>query len=117
MTPFGLTSLYSWDFIIWPGSRLMWRYPAARINSGAGLAVLVYIVVRIFSKMSGVYAATRWFNMDQGTCQYLPRCLLSQAGTTIGLTMLVAQQLPEVSDQILTVMLSAVIFLRSSLRH
>ena len=76
----------------------------------AGLAVVVYIVVRIFSKMSGVYAATRWFDMDQGTCQYLPRCLLSQAGTTIGLTMLVAQQLPEVSDQILTVMLSAVIF-------
>jgi len=76
----------------------------------AGLAVVAYIVVRIFSKMSGVYASTRWFNMDQGTCHYLSRCLLSQAGTTIGLTMLVAQQLPEVSDQILTVMLSAVIF-------
>jgi len=76
----------------------------------AGIAVAVYIGVRIFSKMSGVYASTRWFNMDQGTCRYLPRCLLSQAGTTIGLTMLVAQQLPEVSSQILTVMLSAVIF-------
>ncbi len=76
----------------------------------AGIAVVVYIAVRIFSKLSGVYATTRAFGMHEDTCRHLPYCLLSQAGTTLGLTMLVAQQLPEVSDQILTVMLSAVIF-------
>jgi Kef-type K+ transport system membrane component KefB len=76
----------------------------------AGLAVLVYVTVRTISKFSGVYIATRTMKMDRSVQKYLPRCLLSQAGTTIGLTMLTAQQLPEVSDTILTVMLSAVIF-------
>lgn len=76
----------------------------------AGIAVIVYIVVRTFSKLTGVYASTKVLGMEQSVCQNMPYCLLSQAGTTIGLTMLVAQQLPQVSDQILTVMLSAVIF-------
>jgi Kef-type K+ transport system membrane component KefB len=76
----------------------------------AGFTVIVYIVIRIFSKLTGVYTSTKVMGMEQSVCQNMPYCLLSQAGTTIGLTMLVAQQLPEVSDQILTVMLSAVIF-------
>lgn len=76
----------------------------------AGIAVIVYILVRTFGKLTGVYASTKALRMDQSVCRNMPYCLLSQAGTTIGLTMLVAQQLPEVSGQILTVMLSAVIF-------
>ena len=40
----------------------------------------------------------------------LQPALIPQAGTTLGLTMIVAQQLPQVSDEILTVMISAVIF-------
>lgn len=76
----------------------------------AGTAVMVYIVARMVSKFSGVYLAARVMKMDREVCTNLPQCLLSQAGTTLGLTMLVSQQLPEVSSQIVTVMISAIIF-------
>lgn len=76
----------------------------------AGIAVIIYIIVRIISKMSGVYLASKYMGMEREVCTHLPKCLLSQAGTTLGLTMLVAQQIPEVSSQILTVMISAIIF-------
>lgn len=76
----------------------------------AGLAVIIYIIARIISKFTGVYFACKRAKMKPEYCLYLPQCLLSQAGTTLGLTMLVAQQLPEVSAQILTVMISAIIF-------
>lgn len=76
----------------------------------AGIAVVVYIIGRLISKFTGAYYAAKISGMDQNISRYLPACLLSQAGTTIGLTMIVAQQLPTVGSNILTVMLSAVIF-------
>jgi diguanylate cyclase (GGDEF)-like protein len=76
----------------------------------AGVAVLVYIAARLISKFTGAYCAAKMSGMDQKVSRNLPACLLSQAGTTIGLTMIVAQQLPTVGSNILTVMLSAVIF-------
>lgn len=76
----------------------------------AGIAVVVYIMARVISKFTGVYWSAKLSGMEKKVYRNLPACLLSQAGTTIGLTMIVAQQLPEVSANILTVMLSAVIF-------
>jgi diguanylate cyclase (GGDEF)-like protein len=76
----------------------------------AGIAVLVYVAARLISKSTGAYCAAKMAGMDQKVYRNLPICLFSQAGTTLGLTMIVAQQLPTVSSNILTVMLSAVIF-------
>ena len=76
----------------------------------AGIAVVVYVAARLISKSTGAYCAAKMSGMDQKVYRNLPICLFSQAGTTIGLAMIVAQQLPTVSSNILTVMLSAVIF-------
>ncbi len=76
----------------------------------AGLAVVVYIVARIVAKLTGTRAYAKHVGLERDVYREMPKCLLSQAGTTLGLTMIVAQQLPQVSDEILTVMISAVIF-------
>lgn len=76
----------------------------------AGLALVIYVVTRIVAKFTGVRFATRFFRMETCAQENLHTCLLSQAGTTLGLTMLTVAQLPEVGDIILTVMLSAVLF-------
>lgn len=75
----------------------------------AGFAAVVYVLVRAFAKFSGVRIASNLVGISRHKPIDVAQCLLSQAGTTLGLTMLVAQQLPEVSDYILTVMLSAIL--------
>jgi len=76
----------------------------------AGVAVVVYIAARIVAKLTGTRAYAKHVGLAPEVYREMPKCLLSQAGTTLGLTMIVAQQLPQVSDEILTVMISAVIF-------
>ncbi len=76
----------------------------------AGLAVVVYILARIVAKLTGTRAYAKHVGLEPNVYREMPKCLLSQAGTTLGLTMIVAQHLPQVSDEILTVMISAVIF-------
>jgi len=75
----------------------------------AGLAVVVYIVARTVAKLTGTRAYAKHVGLEPNVYREMPKCLLSQAGTTLGLTMIVAQQLPQLSDEILTVMISAVI--------
>ena len=79
-----------------------------RVLAQVGLLGIGYIIARALGKIIGATLGARAVNADPVVQKYLGFTLLPQGGISIGLSILVAQQLPEYSVAITTVIMFSV---------
>ena len=72
-----------------------------------GLLGVMYLVCRSAGKYLGAFVGAHITHFDKNVQKYLGIALLPQAGVAIGMTSIVAQRLPQYSDEIRAVVLCA----------
>ena len=75
-----------------------------------GLIGAAYIVARATGKILGAYVGAKSVNAEPQVQKYLGFALLPQGGISIGLSVIVMQQLPMYSVQITTIIMASVLF-------
>jgi len=75
-----------------------------------GLIGAAYIVARATGKILGAYIGAKSVNAEPQVQKYLGFALLPQGGISIGLSVIVMQQLPIYSVQITTIIMASVLF-------
>jgi Kef-type K+ transport system membrane component KefB len=75
-----------------------------------GLIGAAYIVARATGKILGAYIGAKSVNAEPQVQKYLGFALLPQGGISIGLSVIVMQQLPMYSVQITTIIMASVLF-------
>ncbi len=68
-----------------------------------------YVASRFFGKVIGASLGAKIANSEPTIVKYLGLALLPQGGISIGLSMVVAQQLPQISDNVITLILFSVL--------
>ncbi len=76
---------------------------------GVGALGIGYVLARAGGKMFGAYIGARAVDADETVAKYLGLSLIPQGGVSIGLTMLIRQELPQLSDTITTIVLFSVL--------
>lgn len=79
------------------------------VLSRVGLLGVGYILARGGGKILGAYWGAKAMKADDVVTKYLGLSLLPQGGISIGLSMVVAQQLPQYSSSIITIILFSVL--------
>lgn len=83
----------------------------AELNIGIlpqiGVIGVIYVIARIFGKISGAYLGAVIGKADSTVKKYIGFTLMPQAGVAIGLSLIAAQQLPQYGDTIRAVVLCA----------
>lgn len=74
-----------------------------------GLLGIGYIIARATGKIVGATWGAKRVNSDQKVVKYLGMSILTQGGISIGLSMIVARELPQFSESIITVILFSVL--------
>ncbi|MDD2427064.1 MAG: cation:proton antiporter [Eubacteriales bacterium] len=74
-----------------------------------GLLGLGYILARATGKILGATAGARLTKAEPQVTKYLGMSLLTQGGISIGLSMVVARELPQYSESIITIILFSVL--------
>ncbi len=72
--------------------------------------VLIYLIGRTSGKMLGSYLGAKLCKAHPSIQTYLPLCLFSQAGVSIGLSIVAAQNLPDPAGQMIVVIITASTF-------
>ncbi|NLY36983.1 MAG: cation:proton antiporter [Tissierellia bacterium] len=80
-----------------------------RVLSSVGLLGFAYIIARTAGKVLGAKAGAKYVGSEETVVKYLGMSLLTQGGISIGLSMVVRNQLPQFSDSIVTVILFSVL--------
>ena len=80
-----------------------------RVLSTVGLLGVGYILARAGGKIVGARVGAKIVNSEETVVKYLGMSLLTQGGISIGLSMLVARELPQYSEAIITVILFSVL--------
>ncbi|PKK98545.1 MAG: cation:proton antiporter [Tenericutes bacterium HGW-Tenericutes-2] len=75
-----------------------------------GIIGAAYIVARATGKILGAYIGAKSVNAEPQVQKYLGLALLPQGGISIGLSVIVMQQLPMYSVQITTIIMASVLF-------
>jgi Kef-type K+ transport system membrane component KefB len=75
-----------------------------------GLVGAAYIVARATGKILGAYVGARSVKAEPTVRKYLGFALLPQGGISIGLSVIVMQQLPQYSVEITTIIMASVLF-------
>ncbi|MDO9629424.1 MAG: cation:proton antiporter [Acholeplasmataceae bacterium] len=75
-----------------------------------GLIGAAYIVARATGKILGAFIGAKWVKAEPQVQKYLGFALLPQGGISIGLSVIVMQQLPMYSIQITTIIMASVLF-------
>ncbi|MDX9691002.1 MAG: cation:proton antiporter [Acholeplasmataceae bacterium] len=75
-----------------------------------GLIGAAYIVARATGKILGAYIGARSVKAEPTVRKYLGFALLPQGGISIGLSVIVMQQLPQYSVEITTIIMASVLF-------
>ena len=75
-----------------------------------GLIGAAYILARATGKILGAYIGAKSVNAEPQVQKYLGFALLPQGGISIGLSVIVMQQLPQYSVQITTIIMASVLF-------
>jgi len=75
-----------------------------------GLIGAGYIVARASGKILGAFIGAKWVKAEPQVQKYLGFALLPQGGISIGLSVIVMQQLPMYSIQITTIIMASVLF-------
>ncbi|MCD6115849.1 cation:proton antiporter [bacterium] len=84
-------------FFVLVGARLK----LSSINQSILVGALFYVVARSAGKIIGAYAGATVSKIQTVVRKYLGMCLFSQAGVTIGLAILTAQNFPEIGNIII----------------
>jgi Kef-type K+ transport system membrane component KefB len=77
---------------------------------GVGLVGVGYIIARASGKIIGAYFGAVATKAEPTVRKYLGFALLPQGGISIGLSVLVMQQLPQYSVEITTIIMASVLF-------
>ena len=80
-----------------------------KILASVGLLGIAYIFARAFGKMFGVWVGAKSVKAEETVQKYLGLGLLPQGGVSIGLSVLVRQQLPEYAVPITTIIMASVL--------
>ena len=80
-----------------------------KILASIGLLGIAYIFARAFGKMFGVWVGAKSVKAEETVQKYLGLGLLPQGGVSIGLSVLVRQQLPEYAVPITTIIMASVL--------
>ncbi|HHT44732.1 MAG TPA: cation:proton antiporter [Fastidiosipila sp.] len=80
------------------------------ILSKVGLIGVGYILARAAGKIVGATIGARYVKATKKVVKYLGMSLLTQGGISIGLSLIVARELPRYSESIITVILFSVLF-------
>ena len=81
-----------------------------KILYSVGLIGAAYIVARASGKILGAFVGAKWVKAEPQVQKYLGIALLPQGGISIGLSVIVMQQLPMYSVQITTIIMASVLF-------
>ncbi len=81
-----------------------------KILYSVGLIGAAYIVARATGKILGAFIGAKWVKAEPQVQKYLGFALLPQGGISIGLSVIVIQQLPMYSVQITTIIMASVLF-------
>jgi len=68
-----------------------------------------YIIARALGKYIGATIGAKAVGSEENVVKYLGMSLLTQGGISIGLSMIVRKELPQLSDSIITVILFSVL--------
>ncbi len=68
-----------------------------------------YILARAAGKIIGATIGAKYVKSEEKVTKYLGMSLLTQGGISIGLSMIVARELPQFSESIITVILFSVL--------
>ncbi len=80
-----------------------------KVLSTVGLLGIGYILARAGGKIVGARVGANMVNSEETVAKYLGMSLLTQGGISIGLSMMVARELPQYSESIITVILFSVL--------
>jgi Kef-type K+ transport system membrane component KefB len=122
--PFHEIKHIEWPFII-----LFFVLAGSSMNiqafSGVGLIGIAYIALRIAGRVIGVWLGCRACDASKQVRRWMGLALLPQAGVAMGMALVASQRLPDIADQLLTIVIGATIFFelvgpvftRLALRH
>lgn len=79
------------------------------VFSKVGLLGVGYILARGVGKIVGATLGAKYVQADKNVVKYLGMSLLTQGGISIGLSMIVAKELPEFSEAVITIILFSVL--------
>ncbi len=79
------------------------------VLSKVGLLGFGYILARAGGKIAGATAGAKYVKSEPKVTKYLGMSLLTQGGISIGLSMIVARELPQYSEAIITIILFSVL--------
>ncbi len=79
------------------------------ILSKVGALGIAYVISRAGGKIIGAWIGARAVNADEAVVKYLGISLLPQGGISIGLSMIVRQQLPQYSVALITIIMFSVL--------
>lgn len=80
-----------------------------KVLSTVGMLGVGYIIARASGKYIGATIGAKAVKAEENVVKYLGMSLLTQGGISIGLSMIVRKELPELSDSIITVILFSVL--------
>ncbi|MDR7856681.1 cation:proton antiporter [Tissierella sp.] len=80
-----------------------------KVLSTVGILGIGYIIARASGKYIGATIGAKAVNSEEKVVKYLGMSLLTQGGISIGLSMIVRKELPQLSDSIITVILFSVL--------
>ncbi|MBU5427512.1 cation:proton antiporter [Tissierella pigra] len=80
-----------------------------KVLSSVGILGIGYIIARASGKYIGATLGAKAVGSEEKIVKYLGMSLLTQGGISIGLSMIVKKELPELSDSIITVILFSVL--------
>lgn len=80
-----------------------------KVLSTVGILGIGYIIARASGKYIGATIGAKAMNAEEKVVKYLGMSLLTQGGISIGLSMIVRKELPQLSDSIITVILFSVL--------
>lgn len=79
------------------------------VLSKVGLLGIGYILARAGGKIIGATIGAKYVEAEEKVTKYIGMSLLTQGGISIGLSMIVARELPQFSEEIITVILFSVL--------
>ncbi len=101
------------EHIQWPFMLVFFLLAGAALELEALAAVgwlgATYVVSRFAGRLLGASVCARWRAMPEGTGRWMGVALLPQAGVAVGMALVAAQQFPERSDVLLSVVLASTV--------
>lgn len=79
------------------------------IMGAAWVGLIGYIVIRALGKIVGVYLGGRLARAHPSVYKYMGMPLITKAGLSVGLALMVQKQFPEISEVVLAIVLGAVV--------